>query len=245
MKKIKLTIQYDGTAYHGWQTQLLDKTIQQTLQGVLSRILNENVTVCGSGRTDAGVHALGQVAHFVTGSKMDLMRMVRGVNSLLPPDIALVKAEAVPPDFHARYSARSRIYGYCIWNLPERSPFYQRYSWHIPQTLDVDAMLQAAHFLVGVHDFSSFQGADRKQVRPVREVNSVRLRKVRRHLLLFEITANAFLKHMVRNIVGTLVEVGLNKMTPDGFKKVLDEKNRETAGPAAPAHGLFLREVVY
>jgi tRNA pseudouridine38-40 synthase len=245
MRNIKLTIQFDGTQYHGWQTQSRDRTVQQTVQDVLSQILNSPIKLHGSGRTDAGVHALGQVANFLTDSDMDLKRLMKSVNSLLPQDIVVRKAEEVEPDFHARFSATSRLYWYLIWNFPESSPFYCRYSWHIMQPLDVPSMREAAQCLKGVNDFSSFQGADREDVKPVREVKAVRFKKAHRHMLIFEIQANAFLKHMVRNIVGTLAEVGKGKLTADEFRRVLEKRDRGLAGATAPAHGLFLKEVRY
>ena len=245
MRNIKLTIQFDGTQYHGWQTQSGDRTVQQTAQDVLSQILNSPIKIHGSGRTDAGVHALGQVAHFLTDSDMDLKSLIRGANSLLPRDIVVRKAEEAEPGFHARFSATNRVYWYLIWNFPDSSPFYYRYSWHIMQPLDVSAMREAAQCLKGVNYFSSFQGADREDIKPVREVKAVRLKKARKHMLIFEIQANAFLKHMVRNIIGALAEVGKGGVTPDGFKEIFEKRNRGVAGATAPAHGLFLKEVRY
>jgi tRNA pseudouridine38-40 synthase len=245
MKNIKLTIQFDGTSYHGWQTQRSDRTVQKTIQDALSKILNISVKLHGSGRTDAGVHALGQVAHFATESDMGSKNLIKGVNSLLPPDIAVRKAEEVDPDFHSRFSAKSRIYWYLIWNFPERSPFYAKYSWHIIKPLDLSAMRQSAESLIGVHDFTSFQGSDKEKVSPVREVMAIRFKRVYRNMIISEIKANAFLKHMVRNIIGTLADVGKERLTIDGFKEIIDKKDRRCAGATAPAHGLFLKEVKY
>jgi len=245
MRNIKLTIQFDGTAYHGWQIQKGDTTVQQTIRDTLSTILNTPVTLHGSGRTDAGVHALGQVAHFLTDSAMKTQALVKALNALLPHDIAVKDAEDVAPDFHARFSATERVYWYLIWNTPVRSPFYRRYSWHIIQPLDIAAMKDAAACLVGTHDFTSFQGSDKEEVNPVREVTSIRLRKTRRHIILFEINANAFLKHMVRNTIGTLADVGRGKLTGNEFRRILDGKDRRLAGITAPAQGLFLKHVRY
>lgn len=245
MRNIKITIQFDGTAYHGWQIQSRDTTVQQTLCDAVSTIVNEPVKVHGSGRTDAGVHALGQVAHFQTASGIDPKGLVKGINSRLPDDIVITRAEEVSPDFHARFSAKSRVYWYTIWNTAQPSPFFGRYSWHIIQKLDVAVMQQAAETLIGVHDFSSFQGADKEEVQPVREVFGVRFKRTRQHILLFEIHASSFLKHMVRNIVGTLADVGRGKVTPHEFTAILEARDRTRAGAAAPACGLFLKEVRY
>jgi len=245
MRTIKLIIQFDGTRYHGWQTQARDRTVQKTIQDALARILNRPVKLHGAGRTDAGVHALGQAAHFATDSNMDLQRLKKGVNSILPEDIVVQRIEEADADFHARYSARSRLYQYFIWNCAERSPFYSAYAWQQPQHLDLAAMRAAARTLVGVHDFSAFQGADTKEVQPVREVKAVRLKKIKKHLIVFEIEANAFLKHMVRSIVGTLVAVGNGSMAAEDFESILKKRDRSAAGMTAPSRGLFLKEVRY
>lgn len=245
MRTIKLTIQFDGTQYHGWQTQSGDRTVQKTLEDALSRILNRPITIYGAGRTDAGVHALGQTAHFKTDSAMDLTRLKKALNSVLPRDIVVVDLSEADAAFHARYSARSRSYRYFIWNASDRLPFLRAYAWHIPYRLDLDAMRSAATLLVGTHDFSSFQASDRIKTNPIRTVFSVRLKRTSRHLIVFEIRANAFLKHMVRNIVGTLVAVGSGKMTVDEFKRVFEKRDRAAAGITAPAHGLFLKDVEY
>ncbi len=245
MRNIKLQIQFDGTDYHGWQIQKEDRTVQKTVQNVVSTIVNSEVKLHGSGRTDAGVHALGQVAHFNTDSLIDLDTMKKGLNSLLPDDIIINAAEEADSEFHSRFSAKSRTYWYFIWNFTERSPFYSRYSWHIFKPLDVKAMEKAAGALIGIQDFSSFQGADKEEVNPVREVTRVRFKKAGKHILLFEIQASSFLKHMVRNIMGTLADVGRGKQPPDWIYDVLGEKNRIFAGATAPARGLFLKEVKY
>jgi len=245
MRTIKLVIQFDGTRYHGWQTQAGDRTVQKTLEEALSRILNRPVKIYGAGRTDAGVHAFGQAAHFKTDSPMDLARLKKALNSILPPDIVIVNLSEVDSAFHARYSARSRAYRYLIWNSPDRLPFLCAYAWHIPHRLDLAAMRSAARHLIGTHDFSSFQASDRKRVNPVRTVLAIRLTKRFRHLIVFEIRANAFLKHMVRNIVGTLVSVGSGRMTVDEFRRVFEKRDRTAAGMTAPAHGLFLKGVEY
>jgi len=245
MRTIKLIIQFDGTRYHGWQTQRSEGTVQKTLQHALQRILNQPIIVHGAGRTDAGVHAIGQTAHFTTSSTLPLDKLRKGLNSILPSDIVVLDVSETDQHFHARYSARTRTYQYFIWNSPNRSPFYRMYAWHIPHRLDLSAMRAAAQLLVGVHDFSSFQASDRIRVHPVREVLSVHLKKTARCLIVFEIRANAFLKHMVRNIVGTLVAVGSGKISIEQFKEIFEKCDRTAAGMTAPPHGLFLKDVQY
>ncbi|MEI6126756.1 MAG: tRNA pseudouridine(38-40) synthase TruA [Pseudomonadota bacterium] len=245
MRNIKLIIQFDGTAYHGWQTQSSHRTVQKTVQDVLSRILNSRVTLHGSGRTDAGVHALGQAAHFFTTSAMSPEKLLKGLNRLLPADISITQLEEAAPDFNSRFSAQSRVYRYLIWNCPEKSPFYCRYSWHIRSELNILLMKEAAQHLIGAHDFSSFQGPDKEKVNPCREVLRVRFMKARKHLLIAEIEAGSFLRHMVRNIMGTLVDVGLGRLSAQAFKEILEKRDRRCAGEPAPAQGLFLKEVKY
>jgi tRNA pseudouridine38-40 synthase len=245
MRTIKLTIEYDGTEYLGWQSQPDGKTIQGVLEETLKQITGERVHVIGSGRTDAGVHALAQVAHFKTESPIDLNSLQRALNSLLPKDILIKRVEEVDRDFHAQKKARSKVYEYRILNQPLRSVFHRQYSWHLPQKLDEEAMSKAALFLIGEHDFSSFRSSGTPTKTPVRKVFRAEWKKDRGGILRFEIEANGFLKQMVRTIVGTLVEVGKGKISPEEFKEILRCKDRKRAGPTAPPHGLFLKEVKY
>jgi tRNA pseudouridine38-40 synthase len=244
MRNIKLTIQYDGTNYHGWQTQSNAPSIQELIEDKLSTIVNHKVTLYGSGRTDAGVHAVGQVANFQTSSKLKPDVIKRALNSMLPQDIVVRNSEEVDGKFHARYRARSRVYQYLIWNDRIPSPFFRKFSWFVASRLDLEKMQEAGSLLIGRHDFSSFQGADRMETRAVRDMVRLDIKKIGQ-LSVVTVEANSFLKHMVRNIVGTLVEVGKGKMNLDGFKKLIEAKDRTKAGLAAPAHGLFLREVKY
>jgi tRNA pseudouridine38-40 synthase len=245
MRTIKLTIQFDGTRYHGWQTQNRDRTVQATIRDALARMFSKNVVLHGSGRTDAGVHALGQVAHFKTDSSMSHTALVRGLNSLLPDDIVITAAEDADDDFNARFSAVSRVYWYCIWNAPAASPFFTRYAWHLHKPLDIDAMKAAARHLVGMHDFTSFQFRGKEEVNPVREIKKVYIRQMRKPLVLIEVEAGSFLRNMVRIIVGTLVQVGRHKLEPGQVAEILKKRDRCSAGPTAPAHGLFLKQVKY
>jgi tRNA pseudouridine38-40 synthase len=241
---VKITVEYDGTAFHGWQVQPNGKTVQQALEQALERILGVKTRVNGSGRTDAGVHALGQVANFFCGDAVDLRRLTHGLNALVRPDIVISRAEVVPDSFDSRRDARSRVYQYRIWNQRRPSVFHHRYAWHVPDSLDLDLMRQAIEALEGEHDFTSFQAAGCDAAHPVRRVyrNSI---DASGDLLLYTIEATAFLRHMVRNIVGTLAQVGRGDLDAGGFAELLRLRDRKLAGPTAPPQGLFLMEVKY
>lgn len=245
MRTVKLTIQYEGTDYFGWQMQARHLSVQQVLQEAAAIVCNHPITLHGSGRTDTGVHALGQVAHFKTTTRIDMAQLRKGLNSLLPADVVVRSAVEAPPDFHARFDATARTYWYFILNTDVPDVFYRRYAWHVRKPLDCDAMRAAAAVLVGMHDYSSFQAREREDVCTVREVKRVKLKRVGRDLLLFEIQATSFLRHMVRGIVGTLVEIGLGKLAAEEMHTILLARNRAHAGPTAPAHGLFFKEVRY
>lgn len=240
----KLLLEYDGTNYHGWQIQPMGATVQGTLEAVLSRILNTPIRVRVAGRTDAGVHALGQVATFQVATPLNLIRFQRSLNSVLPADIAIRTISEVADTFHPRYDARSRTYQYRIWNRPYPSAMQSRYSWHIPYTLDQGAMNTAADLLIGHHNFSSFQGADSVERTPWRTVmQSAVCREP--DFLVYTVEARSFLRHMVRNIVGTLVDVGRGALSRDEFAAVFAARNRSWAGLNAPPQGLFLVAVQY
>ena len=241
---IKLTIEYDGTEYHGWQIQPNGKTIQEVLEQALAKILGMQTRLHGSGRTDAGVHALGQVANFVCERDVDLRRLQRGLNAVTPRDIVVKKAEAVPDSFDARRDGRSRVYEYRIWNHPWPSALHYRFSWHISYPLELSVMQEAIRHLEGEHDFSSFQAAGCDAAHAMRKVYRNSLSR-RDELLVYTIEATAYLRHMVRNIVGTLVEVGQGERTAAGFAELLRARDRTQAGPTAPGHGLFLVNVKY
>jgi len=245
MRNIKLLIEYDGTNYLGWQVQATGQTIQGVIEEKLARLTGETVHLAGSGRTDAGVHAFSQVASFKTKSRMDVHTMQKALNSLLPSDIVIKQVEDVEERFHARKGARSKVYEYRILNREIRSVFDRGYAWHLPRRLDLREMRKATLHLIGEHDFSSFRSTGTPTRTQVRKVERAEWRRSRSGLIRFEIEANGFLKQMVRAIVGTLVEVGKGKVSADGFQKILASKDRRTAGPTAPAHGLFLKEVKY
>jgi tRNA pseudouridine38-40 synthase len=245
MRNIKLLIEYDGTNYLGWQVQPKGPTIQGILEEKIALITREEVHLIASGRTDSGVHAFGQVAHFKTATRMDVHSIQKALNGLLPPDIVIKKAEEAEENFHARKQSKTKIYEYRILNRETRSAFHRGYAWHIPQKLDIKAMKEAAQWLEGEHDFLSFRSVGTPTRTTVRKVIRAGWKKQRDGFLLFEIEATGFLKQMVRAIVGTLAEVGRGKFSPDEFREILNSKDRKKAGPTAPGRGLFLREVKY
>lgn len=244
MRNIRLTLSYDGTNYHGWQCQPNAVTVQETLQKAVERILDHEVKIIGGARTDAGVHAMGQVVNFGTTKGIEKGGLIRGLNSMLPRDIRVRGAEDVDEAFHARYSARSKTYVYCILNRPYNSPFLSRYVLHVAQPLAIAGMKQAIKAVLGSHDFSAFKKKDEVYKSPVREVTRAGV-AVKGDMTYVIIEATGFLRYMVRNIVGTLLLIGQGRMAPDGFRTVLESGQRENAGPTAPPHGLFLREIRY
>lgn len=245
MRNIKLIVEYDGSNYRGWQIQKGEPTIQGVIEEKLEVILNQRTRVIGSGRTDAGVHALNQTAHFFINSKIDLESLKKGLNSLLPPDVVVKKLVEVNADFHARYSAKSRVYKYLIWNGDTPSTLYRKFAWQVHSPLDRERMREAAECLIGWHDFASFQGADSKSHSSEREIIHFIIRGRTRGWFVITVEATAFLRHMVRNIMGTLLEVGKGSMTVEGFRTILESRDRRKAGITAPPHGLFLKEVKY
>ena len=245
MKNYKLTIEYDGTTYHGWQIQVRDITIQEAIETALATMTREKIRLSGSGRTDAGVHALGQVASFKTESKIPADTFFAGLNSLLPDDIVITACEAVNDDFHARFSAKLKTYQYRIFNRFIPVAIGRQYAWQIRKKLNVAAMQQAAKHIIGTHDFKSFEGTGSPRAHTIRTVIHADLANNEDGYLIFEITANGFLRYMVRNLVGTLVDVGLEKTSTEEFKHILEAKNRDLAGVTAPPQGLFLVNVKY
>ncbi len=244
-KKIKLTLSYDGTRYQGWQRQRSAPTVQQVLEEKIGLMTRERVKVTGSGRTDAGVHALGQVCHFTTSSRIPLQAFKKGLNSLLPPDILIRRAESPPPDFHAQFSAASKTYEYRILNTPDPDVFLRNYVWHMPRPLDAGAMRPCLQALVGRHDFSSFRSSGGSAVSPVRTMLRAVLETDDRGLVRLVFEADGFLRHMVRNIVGTVVGVGLGKVSRERFLEIFEAGDRREAGIKAPPGGLFLMSVSY
>ncbi len=241
--RFKLTVEYDGTDYHGWQIQPDAPTIQGMLEDAIRRMLGESVRVAAAGRTDAGVHAEGQVVSFTLQRAVPADTLSRGLNALTPRDISIRDAVVVPDDFDPRRAARSRVYLYRVWNARWPSPFWRRYAWHVAHPLDTERMGVAAACLAGEHDFTSFQAAGCDADSPVRGVLRSEIASAG-PLLTYTIEATAFLRHMVRNIVGTLVEVGSGSRSPD-VAALLAARDRTAAGPTAPACGLCLTQVNY
>lgn len=245
MRNIKLLIEYDGTNYHGWQIQPNGITVQEVLQKNLALMTRERVRLIGSGRTDAGVHALGQVANFQTSASIPLEGFHRGLNSLLPPDIIIKSAEEAGPEFHAQRLARRKTYLYAILNREVPSAIHRNFSWHYPLPLDPEALQGAAQLLVGKRNFASFQAADADTSDPVREVFRADWLSGKAPFLYFAIEAEGFLKQMVRNIVGTLVDVGRGKISAGEFERIIKAQDRRQAKMTAPPQGLFLMKVEY
>jgi tRNA pseudouridine38-40 synthase len=254
MRNIRLTIAYDGTDFHGWQRQPKAPTLQACLETALERIVGSAVTLLASGRTDAGVHAARQVANFKTSSPIPCPNLVQAVNDLLPSAVRVREADEVPDEFHSRYAARSKTYRYRILQAPVCSPFIARFVYHYPYPLDRGHMAEAAWLIEGRHDFASFAASDGAKEADsqescestVREIfTSHILWRARTSILVYQVCGNGFLHHMVRNIVGTLIEVGRGKLGPGDMVRILEARNRALAGPTAPAQGLCLMRVEY
>jgi tRNA pseudouridine38-40 synthase len=245
MKNIKLLIEYDGTNYNGWQRQANALSIQQVLEEALFKLTGEDTTLIGSGRTDSGVHAKGQVANFFTKSSIPPDRFSYAINALLPPDIRILHSREVPMDFHARYSAVAKRYKYSIFMRPHAPAIGRNYYYHIVDILDADAMNEAARYIIGTHDFKAFQSAGSGVKDTVRTVYEACWKLEPPCCLYFYIKGNGFLYNMVRILVGTFIEIGRHKMEPADMKSILESGERENAGPTAPPHGLCLERVYY
>lgn len=243
MRNIKLTIEYDGANYAGWQCQRV-KTIQATIEKAIKKIIHERVKLIGSGRTDAGVAALAQVANFKTNSDLPAWKIVRALNAVLPDDIAVIKAEEAGLDFHSCFSAKSKVYRYTILNRPYKSALLRDRAYHIRYPLNLRLMQKEARALLGRHNFKSFQASDKKERTSVRTIKRLKLRRDG-NLIHIDIEADGFLYNMVRNIAGTLIEIGRGKLPPGSLHRIISAKNRRLAGPTAPPKGLCLLEVKY
>lgn len=245
MRRVKLTLAYDGTAYRGFQVQPNGPTVQSVTEAALSRILQEPVKLRAAGRTDAGVHAREQVVDFSDPGLRPLETILHGGNAMLPPDIRILSAAEVPLSFDARRHAKEKEYRYFLFLNPVASPFLSRYAWHIEKPLDLGAIREGLSHAVGEHDFTSFRGQGCTARTTVRTVFRAELTEELPALFYIAIVGNGFLRHMVRNIVGTLVDVGKGKYPPERVRELLSLRDRSEAGPTAPAHGLFLWKVEY
>jgi len=239
-----MIIEYDGTNYHGWQTQLREVSIQRTIEESIERIVQERVRLTGSGRTDAKVHALGQVANFRSGTRHDPPLLKRALNSLLPEDIVIRKMDVVPLEFDSCIHALSKTYRYSVLNRADRCAVGRRYCLHLASPLHLEAMREAAAHLVGEHDFSSFRSSSCETRNSIRRVKRAELER-EGDFIRFFIESSGFLHHMVRNIVGTLIEVGKRRWTPSEFLGILEARDRKLAGKTASPQGLCLMEVRY
>jgi len=245
-RNIKITIQYDGTGFAGWQTQPNQRSVQDSLEAALARILGEPIKIIGSGRTDAGVHARGQVANFHTNNDISISRLMRSTNAVLPDAIAITEADEVEAKFNARRWAKRRVYDYYIWNEPYASPFYGRYSWWVSRPLDIVLISKGAAALTGTHDFAAYTPEKEKET--IRNITIFKVELAPDYpgtMIKLRIEADSFLYHLVRMMVGTLVEVGRGKMGVGEVASILESKDIRLAGPRAPAHGLFLERVDY
>ena len=244
VRKLKLVVEYDGTDFSGWQRQDGQRTVQGTLEDGVHQLLGERIEVRGAGRTDAGVHAAGQVASLSLQSRIPATGFLRGMNSLLPADVAIVDSADAPATFDARFSARGKLYRYRIWNHFVRSPLHARTSWHCRRPLDLDRMRQAAALLCGEHDFRGFRASDCDRRNTVRVIRRFDLAK-HGALIELDVEATAFLKNMVRILVGTLADVGRGKRQLADVLRALETGDRAAGGVTAPAAGLTLVQVIY
>jgi len=244
-RNIKMIIQFDGTDFCGWQLQDDVRTVQGVLGDAIRELTGTAVTLHSSSRTDSGVHALAMPVGFQLDSNLPIRAFHRGLNSLLPRDLKVVTAEDAAPDFHTRYMHSTKSYRYRILNHQTALPLERRHSWHVPQTLDVEAMESAAECLVGHHDFSSYRSVHCDAHSAVRTVDCLDVAIAEPHLVTLYVRAGGFLRNMVRIIAGTLVQVGLGRFPPGWVREVLEARDRTRAGPTAPPQGLFLVEVVY
>jgi tRNA pseudouridine38-40 synthase len=245
-RNIKLILEYDGTNYHGWQSQIGSgmPTIQDVLEQALHTLTSESIKTVSSGRTDAGVHALGHVANFTSECSIPAQAWAPALNHILPNDIRVLLSEEVPEDFHSRFSAQGKIYQYRILNRSSPSALYRNYSWYVHKRLNLKNMRSAAACLVGKHDFSAFRSSECGAKTPVRVLKKLTIKKNGEFVEVF-LEADAFLMHMARNIVGTLVEVGLKRRSAEDMKRILLSRDRNRAGRSAPSCGLYLFKVFY
>ena len=245
MKNIKLIIEYDGSRYNGWQRlKDSDQTIQGKLESVISEMVGSPTEIIGSGRTDAGAHAKGQVANFHAESTMDLVEMHQYINHYLPQDIIVKEVKEASERFHSRYNAQGKKYTYYVWDHWIPSAFHRKYSYHFAEDLDIDLMKEAAKKLVGTHDFIGFSSVKKTNKSTTRTIEEISIVK-EGNMLKFSFVGDGFLYNMIRIIMGTLLEVGLKERKVSSIDEILETKVRSTAGKTIPAHGLFLEEVYY
>lgn len=244
MRNIMIEIEYDGTNYNGWQIQPNGITIQQRIMEAVKKLTKEDVVINGSGRTDAKVHAKGQVANFYTASKIPTERLAIAINHFLPRDISILESREVSYDFHAQYWAKEKQYSYQIYNRPQRSALLRNYSYHIPYPLEIDEMQKAAKLLLGTHDFRGFMSSGSSVKDTIRKITAIQIKRDEDSIWI-TFRGNGFLYNMVRIMVGTLVEIGSGRKSIDTVKEALEQGERKKAGHTAPPQGLFLDKVFY
>jgi tRNA pseudouridine38-40 synthase len=245
MRNIRLTIEYDGTNYQGWQRQKnTQQTIQEIIEVALEQILQERIRLIASGRTDAGVHARAQVANFKTDKDIPSRKLKQALNSLVGDDIVITNVKDVDLGFHARFDIKSKTYRYAILNQRHPSALWRNFAYFVPYKLDIKLMRRAARVIVGRHNFSSFQATDKRPRGSIRMIKEIKITK-KQKMIFIDIKADGFLYKMARNIIGTLIEIGRRKQSPIDIKKILAKRDRKFAGPTVPAHGLCLLRVKY
>ena len=244
MRNIKLTIEYDGKEYNGWQKQPNKLNIQGEIERAIENITGEQVNLIGSGRTDAGVNAFGQVANFKIDSQFPIEKMATAINSQLKKSIRIKKAEEVSAEFHSRYNCHSKTYEYVIDNSEQGTAIYRNLTYHVSQKLNVEKMQKAIKYFIGEHDFSSFKSSGTSSKSSVRIIYDAQIIQKQKKIII-KLTGNGFLYNMVRIIAGTLVEVGLENIKPEEIKDILEAKNRQKSGKTLPPQGLFLMDVEY
>jgi len=245
-RNFKIVVEYDGTHFFGWQKQKDKKTVQGEIEKILSRILNQDVRITGSGRTDSGVHAFGQVANFNSDTQMEPVELKKAINSMIRQHPIIIRQCCLVDDaFHAQYDAVSKEYHYYILNREDPCAIGRMFQWHIPQPLEIELMNQCCKAITGIFDFRSFENTGSPRSTTVREVFFSEIRLLDEGRLVFIIKASGFLKYMVRNLIGTIVLAGHKKISVQTFKDILKAKDRTKAGPTAPPHGLFLKQVNY
>lgn len=244
VRNIKLTLAYDGTNYHGWQTQLGNVTIQETIEKAINTIANEKANLIGSGRTDRGVHALGQVANFITETKIEIDKIKVALNANLPSDIRITNSEEVSLDFNSRFDAHDKTYMYQIYNDRINSPFYNNYTYFIPSQLNFEKMECASKLFEGTHDFKGFMAAGSEVKTTVRTIYETKLTK-QNEIIRFYVTGSGFLYNMVRIMVGTLIDIGKGTKEISCIENAIETKDRTVLGHTAKPEGLFLKEVCY
>ena len=244
MRNIKLTIEYDGKKFGGWQKQPTKLNIQGEIEQAIKEITGEEVELNASGRTDSGVHSLGQVANFKTNSNIEIEKIPYAINSKLKKSIVIKQAEEVEENFHARYNCKGKKYKYIINNSLQGTAIYRDLEYHVPQKLDIDKMKKAIKYFEGEHDFKGFRASGTSSKNSVREIYKAEVKQEEDRIII-ELTGNGFMYNMVRIIAGTLVDVGLGKIEPEEIPEIIDSKDRNRAGKTLPAHGLYLVEVYY